>query len=1629
MVPTCKFLMCSIILMIVNDVSSELKLSRQAYWDQNGITVAGQKNGTAGSSLTQLDGPVGIHITDQEILYIGEEFNHRILVVHLNSSIKNFAIGFGPGVALNQFNEPHDVFVFNKSLYVTDTKNKRIQRISLNGSNPATAANLAGSKQPFYLYVNNEGNIYVSDRDEHCIWLFLSNSTIGQIIAGKNEDSGSNDDQFNEPYGIFVNDAGIMYIADRQNHRIMKWLPGASQGIRVAGDGNAGDKATQLNKPTYVIVDANEYMYISEAGDQGRIIRWLVGSWYGVCIVACTGSFGTATNQLKGPHSLAFDRNGSLYVADWDNHRVQKFQILSYSQSFNQPIVPTNSKWSSCGITFASQSLVGSEPRGIFIDSHDTVYVVDHTHGQILIWSKTNNKNPRKISTGKLFAWTGLFVTTNGDIYVENDNQTGQIDKWTLNATRGDPISKFSGNCYALFLDVKNDLYCSINLRHIVVKISLNNGRDKTESTAAGENDKSGSSEKSLSHPVGIFVDVHCNLYVADGRNNRIQLFPSEESNGITVAGNGIPNGLQLQYPSGIIVDADNILYIADNQKHRVVRVVGRYHFRCLVGCSEKSGSESTQLHYSYSVRFDSSGNLYVADEANRRIQKFIIGVNSCETSTIISSTLDFSISNRLTTIKQESQKTASEISVINYHKPIVELIPSGSLLTFRQNQHIYISSIIRLNYTDSTSIETKWSIFICTSTCSSISLSNHSISTIYKDLSIPSRTLPYGFYRLKLTVTMNEYSIISLSSLVDIQIISSSLITNLISYNTQSITHDYQQDLIIFDPGQFSYDQMQLIFNANDWHYFYYCRTYPEDLQGFQLFNNQNHSCFQNAFQYLNANNSSVKIFTNLLHLNRTYQFMVQMIHRQNSSLHSFSYLIVRFEHMSSPVITIRCVIATMCISSNEDFHYVNRNTQLLLLSSCSGNCATMDKISWKIYKRSNQTNQWIPFKSFEADLFFAGLNTKKLTVMKDLFIEHLSNIYWRFEVIYSSSKSENESHSYFDVEVNQPPYNGYCLIHPVNGTITTLFTIQCTDWLDQDEIKDYLIYGYKSNSTEETFFTHTALPIIYLYLPMTIDPTSPLQLKVKIRDIFDCDVEYHLPSVHVHPDLSNISQFIDLVHSNHTKDQNIFFQMVTSIAQLFHQMNQETANEQIQNGIPLTQMAITPLHYQSFHSMTNTSNHSFLLDTDEQIKIREDLLMIVSNLSAVTLLDLQLQSSILTQLTQTTNQLTRTASMLASNKCFQLSSQLKSIANKLPLEDTHFIATHLLQCAVNSFNGVYGSLQERATILRLDLLRTFNTEHDDEINLNERNQYYQKQTAKKISNQFNEIISSITSMFHLHLNQNQQILINTSTIIFSLEQISFSSLLHRLNYSQIHYNETVFIRTILQPLASPGYDHQFPAFTNLSRSFSLSILHENGTELNINTNLTNPIQFFIPRDPQMIISSALVQNSTLINEKKESSLPFYYYLFHLQQTNPNLTFAIHLEIHPSIANISYLLTYQFDSLKPSLPLSDHWVLVCPSSNYHFLDNYQTSNHHSIIYGLRQLSTQQIEDFCFYNKTFSRNSPLLRQSWSFTSDYQIRMYQSACFYLDFNNNWQSDGLLVGPLTNHYETQCFSTRV
>jgi len=64
----------------------------------------------------------------------------------------------------------------------------------------------------------------------------------------------------------------------------------------------------------------------------------------------------------------------------------------------------------------------------------------------------------------------------------------------------------------------------------------------------------------------------------------------------------------------------------------------------------------------------------------------------------------------------------------------------------------------------------------------------------------------------------------------------------------------------------------------------------------------------------------------------------------------------------------------------------------------------------------------------------------------------------YWKFEVIYTFETANSSSSIHF--YRNEPPSNGSCSITPLNGTTNTSFTVLCSDWLDDDGIKDYSIH-----------------------------------------------------------------------------------------------------------------------------------------------------------------------------------------------------------------------------------------------------------------------------------------------------------------------------------------------------------------------------------------------------------------------------------------------------------------------------------------------------------------------------------------------------------------------------------------
>ena len=138
-----------------------------------------------------------------------------------------------------------------------------------------------------------------------------------------------------------------------------------------------------------------------------------------------------------------------------------------------------------------------------------------------------------------------------------------------------------------------------------------------------------------------------------------------------------------------------------------------------------------------------------------------------------------------------------------------------ASPLKFERSEDLFISSELQLNCDQSLSTISQWEIYDCIVNCASPVQIDQAIVTTSNELFIPAKTLPYGTYQLKLTVSMMIAPHLTSSVSVYVKIMSSSIIPNLVQYGTSMITHGYQQNLLL-DPGTFSVDPDNEIFNAD---------------------------------------------------------------------------------------------------------------------------------------------------------------------------------------------------------------------------------------------------------------------------------------------------------------------------------------------------------------------------------------------------------------------------------------------------------------------------------------------------------------------------------------------------------------------------------------------------------------------------------------------------------------------------------------------------------------------------------------------------------------------------------------------------------------------------------------------
>jgi uncharacterized protein (TIGR03437 family) len=198
----------------------------------------------------------------------------------------------------------------------------------------ATVAGGAALNSPTGIAVDSAGNLYIADTMNNRI-LEVSNGTITTVAGNGTQGFGGDNGpatsaQLFRPSGVAVDSAGNLYIADTFNNCIRKVSGGVITTVAGSGtQGFSGDNgpatSAQLYWPWGVAVDSAGNLYIADSNNN-RVRKVSNGV---IATVAGGGSSGLGDNgpatnaQLYGPGSIALDSAGNVYIADAWNNRIR----------------------------------------------------------------------------------------------------------------------------------------------------------------------------------------------------------------------------------------------------------------------------------------------------------------------------------------------------------------------------------------------------------------------------------------------------------------------------------------------------------------------------------------------------------------------------------------------------------------------------------------------------------------------------------------------------------------------------------------------------------------------------------------------------------------------------------------------------------------------------------------------------------------------------------------------------------------------------------------------------------------------------------------------------------------------------------------------------------------------------------------------------------------------------------------------------------------------------------------------------------------------------------------------------------------------------------------------------------
>ncbi|MEQ1897703.1 MAG: 6-bladed beta-propeller [Vicinamibacterales bacterium] len=246
--------------------------------------------------------------------------------------------------------------------------------------------------KPYGVAVAPNGRIYIADTAARRVYALDPEAKTVAFLG----DSGAG--KLAKPIGVAVDSRGVVFVADATLKRVFGY---GADGRLVIAIGHEGE----LENPSGLAVDrTRQLLFVADAAKH-QILSY---STVDGAPRATVGKRGSEPGEFNFPTNLAVDRDGTLYVADTLNFRIQAFDAAgAFVREFG---------------TLGDSPGNLNRPKGIGVDSAGHIYVVDASfnnfqifdkEGHLLLFVGAHGSNP-----GEFFLPAGLFIDERDRVYV-----------------------------------------------------------------------------------------------------------------------------------------------------------------------------------------------------------------------------------------------------------------------------------------------------------------------------------------------------------------------------------------------------------------------------------------------------------------------------------------------------------------------------------------------------------------------------------------------------------------------------------------------------------------------------------------------------------------------------------------------------------------------------------------------------------------------------------------------------------------------------------------------------------------------------------------------------------------------------------------------------------------------------------------------------------------------------------------------------------------------------------------------------------------------------------------------------------------------------------------------------------